>query len=232
MKNIREEVQKFLSKNAINEFSEKDVKEKIEYILNSNFGLSDSKDKMVESIKEFMESNEENKGKLLAYCLNYFDPSIEDQNCADICEEVELHKFLDKDELKLLSNFVNGHKDDIKFGGTVFKLIDKRNIDAPDVYKSVMLSRQDFSRATKWSNERVSRHLVWHIIMGLKCNIKEAEMLLFTAGYTSRACLFDLIMEYFIETKNYDMFAVNDVLNDYGLKPFKLNKNVRDKDNI
>ena len=54
----------------------------------------------------------------------------------------------------------------------------------------------------------------------MHCNLEEADTLLFSAGYLRRKNATDLIMEYFINNKNYDIVAINTVLSDLDLKVF------------
>ena len=51
------------------------------------------------------------------------------------------------------------------------------------------------------------------LIIALKLNMTEAEELLNRAGFAfSKAQRFDIIIEYFIEQKMYDIFEINETL--------------------
>ena len=98
--------------------------------------------------------------------------------------------------------------------------MEKHNMTSSQVYNGVFMRRQDFSRVTAQRCESVSRRLAWQIIIGLHCNLREADEVLFSAGYVRRHSKLDLTMEYFIEHGNYDMLAIDAVLENLGIKTF------------
>lgn len=126
-------------------------------------------------------------------------------------------------ELLQLNKYVNERIAEGAFGETVYGLMFKHNLTAPQVYKNCMLRRQDFSRATNMQGgSNVSRHIAWQIIVGLHCSLDEADQVLLSAGYLRRKNRFDLIMEYFILTENYNIEQINSTLAKYLLKQFSL----------
>ena len=174
----------------------------------------------VELIRAYAESDETNRRKLLAYCENFVDPTCRDELAAQ-GTQIVLHTYLQKNDLYKLIDFINIHRQDTAFGEAVYKLMDRHGMTAPQVYKNAMLRRQDFARATSFGGGyNVTKRVAWQIIIGLHCNIKEADKVLFSAGYLRRKNELDLIMEYFIDNKNYDIVAINAVLADLNLKEF------------
>ncbi len=174
----------------------------------------------IDKINEAIRQNEIIKKKLLSYCMDFYDPTLQPKTIIQNGEEMQLNAFLRQDDLCKLYQFVERHKFDKNFGLTVYAVLDRHNLTAPQVYKKAMLSRQDFSRAVAVDNQNVSNRLAWQIIIGLCCSLEEASEVMFSAGYVIRDTPFDLIMKYFIETKNYDIMAINDVLYELKLKPF------------
>ncbi len=184
----------------------------------------------VESIRAYAESNETNKRKLLAFCANFQDPTVRGQQAVCGGAQIQLHAMLEDSELYQLQQFVKKHQYDISFPSTVYEMMDQRNMTAPQVYSKAMMSRQDFARATDPRGKNVTRRVVWQIIIGLHCTIDEAESVLFSAGYTMHKTRLDLIMEYFVKHKNYDMYAINDALQSCNEKMYLLYRQVRDDD--
>lgn len=184
---------------------------------------------LVKTINDFI-ADEVQKRKLCNYCENFSDPTIKSESVRADDGEVELHAYLSDDELCRLYKFVKRHTDDGSFGDTVYNVMTKHGMVAPQVYKNASLRRQDFARATDSRCKSVTRQLAWQIIVGLHCTMDEADEVLFSAGYIRRETSFDLTMQYFIERKNYDVMAINEVLYALGLKPFSVDRTVKNDD--
>ena len=184
--------------------------------------------KVVDKIKAYMDGGEVQRNKLLYFILDFVDPTAQPKTITANGEEIQQHAFLDEDELTKLYNFVKRHSADSTFDKTVYSVIAKHGMEPPQVYKNAMMRRQDFSRVTEVGNTSVTRRMAWQIIIGLHCNMDEADEVLFSAGYIRRRSAFDLTMEYFINQQNYDIMAINEVLYELGLKVFSCYKPVSD----
>lgn len=175
---------------------------------------------MVAEIRSFLETNDVNKRKLLVFCEKLFEPSVYGQLDSQGVE-VALHSYLPNRELYKLADFVNAHIDDDSFGSVVYQLMEKHGMTAPQVYRNAMLRRQDFARATTYrGGYNVTKRIAWQIIIGLHCDMDETDLVLASAGYSRRKNELDLIMEYFITQKNYNMAVINIALEQFGLKQF------------
>lgn len=246
---LLKDVKNYIARNAGDEIAdpvaEKLAEEKLHNILSCAETPEDVSAK--NEIEAFAAESSINKSKLLTFCSEFpsevtDEPQVftQDQSI-DIAtktetdipqnEKTELHAFLGEDSLMKLYLFVKMHETDKSFGRTVYDILDKHGMTTSDVYKNAQLRRQNFSRATDFRSKGVTRQLVWQIIIGLHCNIQEADEVLFSAGFIRTNSRLDLIMEYFIRRENYDVLAINDVLNEFGLKPFSCYKPVKDSDN-
>lgn len=185
---------------------------------------------MVGFILTYAESNETNRRKLLAFCVNFRDPTARVQQAISDGAQIQLHALLKESELHQVQQFVKKHQYDISFPAAVYDMMDRHEMTPPQVYGNAMMSRQDFARATDPRSKNVTRRVVWRIIIGLRCTFEEAEDLLFSAGYIMRKTRLDLIMEYFVRHNNYDIESINDVLEKYEDKPYPLYRPVRDDD--
>ena len=186
---------------------------------------------IVKAVNDFVFDGEIKKRKLYSFCLDFVDPTVQPKKIIQNGEEIQLNTYLQEDDLYKLYQFVKRHEYDNTFGSTVYKVMDKHQLTAPQVYKAALLRRQDFSRATDPKAKNVSKLIAWQIIIGLQCNMDEADEVLFSAGYIRRKSKFDLTMEYFIKHQNYDIMAINEVLDELKLKVFSCYKSVRDNDN-
>lgn len=173
----------------------------------------------VESVCSFIDSDEVQKRKLLSYCIDFKDPTV----CSGQVSQGEMicqHAYLKQNELTMLHKFVKRHQNDISFGDTVYKIMDKHGMTAPQVYRNALLRRQDFARVTDSRCKNVTRKMTWQIVIGLHCSLEEADDVLFSAGYIRRNTRMDLTMQYFIEHENYDIEAIDAALSELGLQTF------------
>ena len=222
----------------IDEQQEKEGKEKLDGILNGASG--EGALQMISEIRSFEQEGDIESRKLYNFCLGRFclggNAAAASANCSVrnasgaseqdslvfLCRDgnyegsvEEDKRYIDEDELKKLYRFVKERKSDKTFGSAVFEIMKKHKVDAPQVYKEAMLSRQDFSRVTGPKCKGIKKTTVWSLIIGLHCDMDEANYLLYSAGISKRATVFDLILEYMIITKNYDIMAINEVLYEY-----------------
>lgn len=202
---------------------ERAAEDKIKAILSADSSLAESRSKEVKAVNSFM-TDPVNRQKLISYCFGFCDPTQKQQTVkienGNLVEEVTFHAYLCEDELKKLYNFVERHKNDLSFADVVFKIIDKHGMTPSQVYRGVFMRRQDFSRVTNPKCKNVTRRMVWQIIVGLHCSLEEADAVLFSAGYIRNNSKFDLTMQYFIEHGNYDINAIDAVLEELRMKTF------------
>lgn len=182
--------------------------------------LSEADDKRkIEFVRTFANADEVQKRKMLAYCVSFNDPTVSIAPTIQR-EQICQHAYLKYDEFYMLQQFVKRHQSDMSFGETVYKIMDKHGMIAPQVYKNALIRRQDFARVTDLRCKNVTRKMTWQIVIGLHCSLEEADDVLFSAGYIRRNSRMDLTMQYFIEHKNYDIEAIDAVLSELGLKTF------------
>lgn len=92
-----------------------------------------------------------------------------------------------------------------------------------DIWKNINVDANYHNKLIS-KNERPSRDKVLQIIIGLRCNLQEAEELLASVGYSFSTSFKDLIIKAHIENKDYDIFSINDLLKFYGEKPLFLDE--------
>lgn len=229
-----EAIKALLQREKLIDDSENELAEatqRLSIIMQSHNVESGDKKTLCEVINTFINADDTRKRKILAYCLDFVDPTVQLKTVTQNGEEIQLNTYLQEDDLYKLYQFVKRHESDNTFGETVYKIMDKHQMTAPQVYKAALLRRQDFSRATDPKAKNVSKLIAWQIIIGLQCNMDEADEVLFSAGYIRRKSKFDLTMEYFIKHRNYDIMAINEALDELKLKVFSCYKSVRDNDN-
>lgn len=100
------------------------------------------------------------------------------------------------------------------FAQTLFYYIDKKGISDIECYKRSNVDKKTFSKIKCNKDYRPSKITAVSFAIGLHLNPEEAAHLLSTAGMClSRSSKFDVIIEYFITSGDYEtIFDVNEVL--------------------
>lgn len=94
-------------------------------------------------------------------------------------------------------------------------MIDERGLVDTDVYKKANIDRRLFSKMRS-KDYHPRKNTVIKLIFAIELDIDDAEELLESAGYClTNSSLRDVIIMYFLEIKEYDLFIINDVLKHY-----------------
>ena len=95
-------------------------------------------------------------------------------------------------------------------------MIKERDMAESEAYKKAYVDRRHFSKIKKDEYYLPTKKTVLAFSIALELSLDETKDLLRSAGYAlSRSSKFDIIIVYFIENKNYDMFEINEVLYEY-----------------
>ena len=105
---------------------------------------------------------------------------------------------------------------DAGFTETLLKLIDDSGKKDSEVYKKALLSKQHFSKIRNNPDYRPTKPTAIALALALELNLDQTRDLIGRAGYAlTNSSKFDLIIQYHIENKKYNVVEINTVLYEF-----------------
>lgn len=102
---------------------------------------------------------------------------------------------------------------DAGFSETLLKLIDRTGKKDSEIYTRANVSRQHFSKIRNNPGYRPTKATALAFAIALELDLEKTRDLIGRAGYAlTNSSIFDVIVMYFIEQRNYDLFEINAAL--------------------
>ena len=102
---------------------------------------------------------------------------------------------------------------DAGFSETLLKLIDQTGRKDSEIYTRANVSRQHFSKIRNNPDYRPTKPTALAFAIALELTLEQTTDLIGRAGYAlTNSSKFDVIIRYFIEQGNYNLFDINAAL--------------------
>ena len=105
---------------------------------------------------------------------------------------------------------------DAGFTETLLKLIDETGKKDSEIYKKANVSKQHFSKIRNNPHYQPTKATAIAFALALELDVEQTNDLIGRAGYTlTRSSRFDLIVQYYIEKKNFNIVEINVTLYEF-----------------
>lgn len=134
----------------------------------------------------------------------------------------------EQESLGIMESVINYHltsyieqRQSSSFSEKLLDFIDTKGFKDTEVYKRAGIDRKLFSKIRSNPTYQPKKKTAFLLCLSLELSLDEARSLLGCAGYSfSSSHTLDLIIQYCLEKKIYNIYEINYVLDHYKIEPF------------
>ena len=148
-------------------------------------------------------------------CYNW--GRMTEKEILDFIRDNEPHPLHDAAVSSTLDEFLEKEKNE-SFSDMLFRLIREKGMSEVEVYRKAGLTPQHFSKIRSRRCYQPTKETALALSLALKLTLPETKDLLRTAGLAfTHADKRDIVIEYFIINRQWDIFLVNETLDSLSL---------------
>jgi len=104
-------------------------------------------------------------------------------------------------------------QEEMTFSEALLDWLIRKDLNDPDVYKKANIDRKLFSKIRNNPNYKPKKSTAIALALAMELDLEETKEFIGRAGYAlTHSSKYDIIIEYFIRQKNYNVFEINEVL--------------------
>jgi len=172
-------------------------------------------EKLLASVEKYIDDN------YVDIRLSYYSNRTTRYNTTDIfSEDIYCEELFEKIKTKEYSSQLSFEEMPLEpsFSQTLIDLMIKKGKTSVEVYKKANIDKKLFAKIIGKNDYHPSKKTALALAIALELNLDQTLDFLRTAGYTlSHSNKADLIIEYFINKSNYNIFEINEVLFEFQL---------------
>lgn len=135
----------------------------------------------------------------------------------EFIKENEPHPLHDAARSSTLEEFIAKEKNE-SFSEMLLRLIREKNESEVEVYRKAGITPQHFSKIRSRSGYQPTKETALSLALALELDLPQTKDLLRSAGLAfTHADKRDIVVEYFIINRNWDIFTVNETLDHLSL---------------
>lgn len=104
-------------------------------------------------------------------------------------------------------------QEEMTFSEALLDWLIRKDLSDPDVYKKANIDRKLFSKIRNNPDYKPKKNTAIALALAMELDLEETKEFIGRAGYAlTHSSKYDIIIEYFIRQKNYNVFEINEVL--------------------